>query len=130
MGHCRTFEKRLENVRANELKDALLSLTANLNLGVLEGNKVIEIKSTGINKGRAALRWVHKKKWDFIFAIGDDWTDEDVFSMLPEHAYSVKVKLKPSQAKFNIPCLEDVRLLLKELAWLSENRPSSRKVSC
>ncbi|KPL00530.1 MAG: trehalose-6-phosphate synthase [candidate division Zixibacteria bacterium SM23_73_3] len=113
--HYRKVEPQLASLRARELKDALLQLTANLNLGVLEGSKVIEIKSVGINKGRAALHWLSKNTWDFILAIGDDWTDEDLFAILPESAYSIKVGLSPSKAKFNLDSVEQVRSLLKEL---------------
>lgn len=113
--HYRMADPELGEVRARELKDALLQLTVNLNLGVLEGNKVIEIKNIGINKGRAALRWIKKEKWGFILAIGDDWTDDDVFAVLPELAYSIKVGLGPSRARFNLDSIMDIRLLLEEL---------------
>ncbi|NIO19762.1 MAG: bifunctional alpha,alpha-trehalose-phosphate synthase (UDP-forming)/trehalose-phosphatase, partial [Candidatus Aenigmarchaeota archaeon] len=89
--HYRKTNPELGSLRVKELKEDLLHLTANLNLGVLEGSKVVEVKNVGINKGRAALRWISKKKWDFILAIGDDWTDEDTFAVLPESAYSIKV---------------------------------------
>ncbi len=81
----------------------------------MEGNKVIEIKNIGINKGRAALRWIKKEKWGFILAIGDDWTDDDIFAVLPELAYSIKVGLGPSRARFNLDSIMDIRLLLEEL---------------
>ncbi|MCK4359989.1 MAG: bifunctional alpha,alpha-trehalose-phosphate synthase (UDP-forming)/trehalose-phosphatase [Candidatus Cloacimonetes bacterium] len=119
--HYRRVDNKLASVRSMELKDDLLHLTANLNLGVLEGSKVIEIKSIGINKGKAALRWIspkdplEKKDWDFILSIGDDLTDEDVFAILPESAYSIKVGLSPSRARFNLDSVKDVRLLIKEL---------------
>ena len=113
--HYRKVDPKLASIRAGELKDALLQLTANLNLGVLEGSKIIEIKSVGINKGRAVLHWLSKTAWDFILAIGDDWTDEDLFAVLPESAYSIKVGMSPSKAKFNLDSVTDVRLLLKQL---------------
>jgi trehalose 6-phosphate synthase/phosphatase len=113
--HYRKVDPELASIRARELKDALLHLTANLNLGVLEGNKIIEIKNVGINKGQVALRWIPKEDWDFILAIGDDWTDEDVFTVLPESAYSIKVGTFPSRAKFNLDSVKDVRSLLKDL---------------
>ena len=28
---------------------------------------------------------------DFILGMGDDWTDEDIFAVLPEGSWSVKV---------------------------------------
>jgi len=113
--HYRKADPALASIRARELKDALLHLTTNLDLGVLEGSKVMEIKHIGINKGRAAQRWLAKEQWDFILAIGDDVTDEDTFAVLPESAYSLKVGLGPSRARFNIASSNEVRELLAAL---------------
>ena len=113
--HYRKADPELGQIRARELIDDLVNLTANLNLQVLEGNKVVEVKNAGINKGRAALQWIAREDWDFIMAVGDDWTDEDIFEVLPETAYSIKVGLGPSKANFNLDSTVDVKLLLKEL---------------
>ena len=113
--HYRKADPMLGDLRARELVNDLLNLTCNLNLQVLEGSKVVEIKNAGVNKGRAALRWVSREKWDFILAIGDDWTDEDVFKVLPATAWSIKVRFSASAAKFNLSSSSQVRLLLKEM---------------
>lgn len=114
--HFRKVDPALATVRVGELKDILLHITGGLNVGVLEGNKVIEIKNTEVNKGRAASYWLSRGRWDFILSIGDDSTDEDIFEALPDWAYSVKVGLGPSKARFTIPSFVEVRKLLKELA--------------
>jgi trehalose 6-phosphate synthase/phosphatase len=62
------------------------------------------------------MYWLSKEKWDFILSIGDDSTDEDIFEALPDRAYSIKVGLGPSKARFTIPSFIEVRELLKELA--------------
>jgi trehalose 6-phosphate synthase/phosphatase len=113
--HYRKADSELSAVRVRELTDELVNLTANLNLQILEGNKVVEVKNSGINKGRAALRWIVRDKWGFILAIGDDRTDEDVFDVVPEWAYSLKVGLSSSLARFNLKSQADVPLLLREL---------------
>jgi trehalose 6-phosphate synthase/phosphatase len=113
--HYRKADAALASLRARELKDALLHLTTNLDLGVLEGSKVMEIKHIGINKGRAAQRWLAKEQWDFILAIGDDITDEDIFGVLPDTAYSLKVGLGPSKARFNIASQHEVSELLQDM---------------
>lgn len=113
--HYRNANPVLAKIRTKELKAAILHLTANLNLGILEGSKVVEIKNISVSKGRAALKWVAKQNWGFILAAGDDYTDEDTFSMLPETAYSVKVGLVPSKAKFNLNSVSELRVLLKDL---------------
>ncbi|MBN2394948.1 MAG: bifunctional alpha,alpha-trehalose-phosphate synthase (UDP-forming)/trehalose-phosphatase [Candidatus Atribacteria bacterium] len=102
--------------RAMELMDSLTYLTSNLNLEVIHGEKVIEIKTTGINKGLAAYQWISEKNWDFILAIGDDWSDEPTFSHLPASAYSIKVGPGISTSKYNIQSSTEVRAFLKELA--------------
>jgi len=102
-------------VRALELKSSLLYLTSNLNLEVLHGEKVIEIRPRGINKGLSAYYWISQKDWDFILAIGDDWSDEDTFVTLPDFAYSIKVGKGSSQSKHNIDSSIEVRTLLREL---------------
>ena len=113
--HYRAIDKALGEKRVREFRDVLLYLTANDDLQVLEGNKVVEIKNAGINKGKAALNWVGEQKWDFIMAIGDDHTDEDTFKALPETAHTIKVGLDTSAARYNMLSVEEVRAFLNSL---------------
>jgi trehalose 6-phosphate synthase/phosphatase len=114
--HYRLVNKDLAAVRAQDLAETLRQLTSNLDLAVLEGEKVVEVKQSGINKGRAAGRWLSQEDWDFILALGDDWTDEDTFAILPEDAYSIRVRNSPSKARFNLESVAKVRQLLGQLA--------------
>lgn len=114
--HYRKVDPALAAVRVGELKDDLSHITSNLNAGVLEGNKVIEIKSSGVNKGKGALSWIKKEKWDLILSIGDDWTDEDIFEVLPRESISIKVGFGPSKAKFRLQTIAKVRDLLGQIA--------------
>jgi trehalose 6-phosphate synthase/phosphatase len=113
--HYRKASPELSTIRVRELIDELITLTANLNLQILEGSKVVEIKNSGINKGRAALRWIAREQWDFLMAVGDDRTDEDMFEVIPERGYSLKVGLRSSLARYNLKSYEDVLSLLSEL---------------
>jgi trehalose 6-phosphate synthase/phosphatase len=82
----------------------------------LEGNKVLEIKPAGLHKGTAAARWLGTEHPDFILAMGDDHTDEDLFGVLPPAAYTVKVGSAPrSLARYFIPGPAEVRQLLRKL---------------
>lgn len=112
--HYRKADPGLGEIRARQLMDTLLYLTSNLDLQVLEGSKVIEVKNSGINKGKAAEHWLNQQKWDFVLAIGDDWTDEDLFRVMPTNAYSIKVGLTPSVARFYIKSPENVRQVLNQ----------------
>ncbi|KKQ96620.1 MAG: Alpha,alpha-trehalose-phosphate synthase/trehalose-phosphatase, partial [Parcubacteria group bacterium GW2011_GWC2_39_11] len=74
------------------LKDAieyLMSFTTNFDVQILQGNKIVEVRCAGVNKGTAGLHWL-SENYDFILAIGDDMTDEDLFKVLPEKAFSIK----------------------------------------
>ncbi len=113
--HFRKSDMELAYLRTQELRDAILSLTANLGIGVFEGSKILEVKNIGINKGQAAKLWISKRKWDFIFAAGDDFTDEDLFAVLPESAYSIRVGYGISKARFNLDSVNELRLLIEEL---------------
>ncbi|MDE1819176.1 MAG: hypothetical protein KGI19_11310, partial [Thaumarchaeota archaeon] len=69
----------------------------------------------GINKGTAAAHFISKKNFDFMLSIGDDWTDEDMFKILPPAAYSIRVGMIPSYARFNLHNHREVIDLLDTL---------------
>ena len=101
--HYRNADEGIASIRINELKDDLTEiLKTDSKLQVLEGNKVLEIKSVLYDKGTAALEFLNKKKYDFIMAIGDDKTDEDLFNVIPEYGFTIKIGTNPSKAKFNL----------------------------
>jgi trehalose 6-phosphate synthase/phosphatase len=114
--HYRDADPDLGVIRAWELKDELRDLVSNLNLEIMDGDKVIEVKNSGINKGRAAAQQLAKDSYDFIMALGDDWTDEYTFGSMPEEAITVKVGTKTTRAGFYIDSVESVRSLLKGLS--------------
>lgn len=114
--HYRKADPELGTIRANELKDELSSLIANLDIEVLEGHKVIEVKNSGINKGRAATRILNNTPYDFILGMGDDWTDEYLFKELPESAVTIKVGLHYTAALYNIESPLKVRSLLEQFS--------------
>jgi trehalose 6-phosphate synthase/phosphatase len=110
--HYRKIAPDFGEKRATELDTVLRSLIANDDLSILNGNKVMEIKSSNVNKGRAAMRIFAEENYDFVFAIGDDWTDEFMFQELPDDAVTVKVGRQKTQAKYYIEGIKNVRELL------------------
>ena len=114
--HYRNANRERAETVAKELVDNLIYLTANLDLQILQGSKVVEVRNSGVNKGAAALRWLSRKNFDFIMAIGDDWTDEDLFKLLLEYnSYTIKVGTPQSYAKYYVRDYLDVRALLEEI---------------
>ncbi|SHK02146.1 trehalose 6-phosphate synthase/phosphatase [Reichenbachiella agariperforans] len=113
--HYRKVETGLGELRTRELMSHLKYLASNQNLQVLEGDMVMEIKSTEVNKGRAAANWIKRYNADFVMAVGDDWTDEDTFKAMPANAHTIKVGGNQSAAKYSILGPEKVRNLLRQL---------------
>ncbi|MHB9142620.1 MAG: trehalose-phosphatase, partial [Paludibacter sp.] len=113
--HYRNSDQEYALSLVKELMDDLVDFTANIDIQVLQGHKVIEVKQAGINKGDAALHWMARGDFDFVLAIGDDRTDEDLFSVLPPTAYSIRVGLVPSQARYNLHSHKEVLELLERL---------------
>ncbi|HBY99501.1 MAG: bifunctional alpha,alpha-trehalose-phosphate synthase (UDP-forming)/trehalose-phosphatase [Ardenticatenaceae bacterium] len=118
--HYRAADPELGPARAKELVDSLVDFTANIDVQILQGNKVVEVRSGGVDKGSTALYWLSQEGFAFIFAVGDDWTDEDLFEVLPGTAYSIKVGISRSRARFYLNDYRQVLQLLKQLAELSE----------
>ena len=114
--HYRNTDVDFGNLRANELSTVLTSLIGNDDISVMSGNKVLEVKSSNVNKGRAAVRTMNGDNYDFIFAIGDDWTDEFMFQELPESAVTVKVGRQKTAAKYYLDSNKDVRHLLRKFS--------------
>ena len=113
--HYRKANPELGELRARELINNVSNITANLNLQVLAGSKVVEVKNAGIDKGRMALRYLSREKWDFVMAVGDDWTDEDTFKVLPPTAWSIKVGFGASAARFSLGSPDKVTSLLGKM---------------
>lgn len=113
--HYRKVESGLGDLRMRELFSHLKYMARGYNLQVLEGNMVLEIKRPDINKGRAATAMMKGIEYDFILAIGDDWTDEDTFKAMPKNAYSIRVGYAYTQANYNIKSFRQVRQLLQKL---------------
>lgn len=110
--HFRNVDPDLGKKRAMELKTTVQHLIANHNLEILEGDKVLEIKVSGVDKGKSASKMLVNADYDFIFAIGDDWTDEYMFKELPDTSHTVKVGLKKTTAKYYVKDTDQVHELL------------------
>ena len=113
--HYRGVEVGLGELRSRELMSHLRYLVASKGLQVLEGDKVVEVKNQEVNKGITAFRFVSKNPDDIHIAIGDDWTDEDTFAVMPQDAVTIKVGHSASKAKYHLDTVQEVRAFLKKL---------------
>ena len=102
--HFRNAEPMQAKVRANELYTELTQATHHLNVQVMMGNKIVEVRIKGIDKGYIVKKIVKETDYDFILACGDDNTDEDMFKVLAndKNAFTIKIGDTMSYAKFNL----------------------------
>ena len=117
--HYRVVDAGLGEMRTHELTELLSHKVAALNLQVIEGNKVIEVRAAGLNKGHSARQWLSRANWDFIMAVGDDYTDEEMFKALPADAYPLKVGYQDTTARYNVDSVAQVRQLIANLTQLT-----------
>jgi trehalose 6-phosphate synthase/phosphatase len=120
--HYRRADAAQASRPSRELLDKLAGLTRNIGLEVLEGNKVLEVRSGGVSKGKAAVEWLGSLGAEFVLAIGDDRTDEDLFRALPATACSVRVGPAQTVARYYLDSHKAVRRLLRELGRLPPER--------
>ena len=114
--HYRKAEQESASIVARELLDTLSNILANLNVQVLPGSCSLEIRTMGIGKGVFYANSLASPEERFILAMGDDWTDEDLFLVLPPSAYSIKIAPRMSKARYNVKNINDARSLLEKLA--------------
>jgi trehalose 6-phosphate synthase/phosphatase len=120
--HYRNTHPGLGFIRSRELLNNLLQLTNNSPLQVVDGNKVIEVRLTGMDKGMTALKAVNKFSPDFTFCIGDDTTDEDMFKALDGRAITIKVGNGTTAANYNLQTQAEVLPLLKQIMHVKVNQ--------
>lgn len=113
--HYRKVESSLGDLRAKEIVGHLKNLVADKGLQILEGHKVVEVKSALINKGKGVQKWLKKYPADFYLAIGDDTTDEDTFLAMPSDSITIKVGGGMSQAAYFIDSPAEVIELLEKI---------------
>lgn len=118
--HYRNANVEQGKLRAFELASELNEYIHNRHLQVLMGNKIVEVRQSGINKGAFIKRIIEQEDYDFIFAVGDDRTDEDMFKALMKNknAFTVKVGPEASYAQYNLYTPQMVVSLLEGLDHL------------
>jgi trehalose 6-phosphate synthase/phosphatase len=129
--HYRLADLDYGTWRARELLAALERELANEPVEVLSGRHVIEVRASGIDKGRYARHVLAETRAeDFVLCFGDDRTDRDMFRAMPPHAFVANVGRAVEEARFTIASPARARELLaglaaavKQTSGASERRP-------
>jgi trehalose 6-phosphate synthase/phosphatase len=114
--HYRNVDPELGFIRSRELLDNLHHMVRNAHLQIIDGNKVIEVRVAGVDKGSVAKRILKHKQYDFILAIGDDKTDEDMFRALADQAVTIKIGSGHTLAQYSMTSQSEVLGFLSSLA--------------
>jgi trehalose 6-phosphate synthase/phosphatase len=114
--HYRQVEPDFGAWQSRELRLKLCEVLSHSPLEVLAGDKVVEVRPRGVNKGRVvALALEGTEPGTVVAAFGDDRTDEDLFAALPEGAISVHSNGKASRAAYRVNGPAEVRKVLAAL---------------
>ena len=112
--HYRMAEPEFGAWLANELVSMLEAMLAETELRAFRGDKVVEVKPVWANKGEALDRLLAVlSSPDFLFAAGDDRTDEDLFEHMPTEAWTVHIGPGATRAAFVLPDFESLRRVLE-----------------
>src|SRR5882762_56892 len=115
--HYRMAEPEFSEWLANELVSMLEAMLAETELRASRGAKTIEVRPVWVNKGETLERLLAAQPDpDFLFAAGDDRTDEDLFERIRGEAWTVHVGTGPTHAAFAVPNFESIRRLLEIFA--------------
>ncbi|MCD8349348.1 MAG: bifunctional alpha,alpha-trehalose-phosphate synthase (UDP-forming)/trehalose-phosphatase [Planctomycetaceae bacterium] len=114
--HYRDVANWLAELRVTQLINALMRPCALAGLQVMRGKKIVEIKVPEFNKGQEIRRLLDGGPYDFILAMGDDVTDEDMFSALDCTAITIKVGRFSDTASYCIPRQKDVYPFIARLS--------------
>ncbi|MBN1608276.1 MAG: bifunctional alpha,alpha-trehalose-phosphate synthase (UDP-forming)/trehalose-phosphatase [Polyangiaceae bacterium] len=118
--HYRRSELHLAEARVRAIRNELAQTFGNT-VEVLEGHKVLEVKTPGITKANVVEEVVARHTTrPLLFAAGDDRTDEDMFSALAEGDVSVRVGPGITRARYRVATVPEFRELLERLLFVPD----------
>lgn len=114
--HYRMADPDFGALHANKLILRLERELEGLPVDILSGDKVVEIRAQGVNKGIVAASIIASQASPLtVVAMGDDQTDEDLFAALPEDGIGVHVGSRASRAHYRVANITAARALLTSL---------------
>jgi trehalose 6-phosphate synthase/phosphatase len=118
--HYRKANANQGSLLAGQLYKEFKDQFTNENLEVFSGKKIVEVKIKGINKGAAIKQFLTNTTYDFILAVGDDYTDEAMFKELAgvNNSFTIKVGNDASLAQYNLYTPQMVISLLETFTYI------------
>ena len=114
--HWRAADPEFGAAQAGDLLLHLATLVSNAPAEVLTGDRVVEIRPQGVNKGQVVPAVLARAPHGTLLAaLGDDRTDEDLFAALPPGSISVHVGPAGSRAELRVRNVTEARVFLSGL---------------
>ncbi|KAL6772144.1 TSPSP1 [Auxenochlorella protothecoides x Auxenochlorella symbiontica] len=124
--------------QAKELLDHLEGVLSNEPIEVVPGQSIVEVKPQGVSKGRVVERVLHDalesgEAPDFVLCIGNDRSDEDMFSAMenmnfsphiPTEVFACTVGQKPSKAPYYVNDPAEVQATLSKIVDVEAAAPA------
>lgn len=124
--HYRRMNIDTARLRVSQLINDLSSSLTYHKLEILHSKKIIEVRPKGIDKGSAINKLLIENTYNFILAMGDDLTDENMFSALAEvEAYTIKIGQGATCAEYRLAGPLWTIALLENLAGFNEDKKDS-----
>lgn len=90
--HYRAIAHKITEAEKKQILAAFHSIQTHNEFLVYEEDCTIEFRANGIDKGKFTELYLGAhERYDFVLAIGDGRTDEDMFEVMGEDTYSIKV---------------------------------------
>lgn len=107
--HYRKISTKVTKSDKKQILAAIRSLPVHNYFQIYDSEFTIELRTPKINKGSFVAQWMGTRKFDFVLAIGDGKTDEDLFKMLGDQSYTIKIgPSSASHAAFHLNSQMDV----------------------
>jgi trehalose 6-phosphate synthase/phosphatase len=114
--HYARAEREFGPSQALEMRLHLIDLLSNAPVQVVTGERVVEIRTQGVDKGSIVARTLASEPETALpVAFGDDVTDEELFGAIPERGIAVHVGPSRSRAAWRIREPRTLRKLLGRL---------------
>ncbi|RKH50863.1 bifunctional alpha,alpha-trehalose-phosphate synthase (UDP-forming)/trehalose-phosphatase [Corallococcus sp. AB050B] len=114
--HYRKVDAEFGALQARELRLLLHEKFGDEPMNILPGDRVVEVRPKGVNKGRVVPEILKGEAPDVrVVALGDDVTDEDLFAAVPPGGITVHAGNKHSRAGYRVEGPPEVRRFLKAL---------------
>ena len=113
--HYRQVDSALAKLQAEELRKELTALSARGPYDVLAGDKVLEVRLSGVHKGIVVPELMRSHPGATVAAFGDDTTDADLFAALPDDGFTIHVGPLDGPGGLHIESPAEARRILRGL---------------